>query len=328
MNEQLSKEEYFKKKAEWDLSSREVYEKAKKQFMKILETSSWHRALSNDQCENTTGNYNSNCKDAENCYFCQENEECVNCFRNYIGKTSLDFHGQTSELCYYSILAQDECYDIKYCSQMVNSQYMQYSAFCLNCQNCFGCCGLVNKKFHIFNKEYSEEDYHKTVEKLIAHMKETGEYGKFFPSYFAQNPYDESWASYYFPLNKEEQEAQGFKYKPPIERRQENYLDSSEVPDSNKDIKNDDLDKIYWDEVYERPFKIREADVKFSQKIGVPLPYTYYIRRMQENFKLVPFDGKLRKINCGKCQKEITTSWPSSFDGRILCEKDYLNEVR
>ena len=159
-------------------------------------------------------------------------------------------------------------------------------------------------------------------------MKKTGEYGKFFPAYFAQNPYDESWSSFYFPLSKEEQEMQGFKYMPPIERRKQEYLDSSAVPDSNKDFSSEDLTKIYWDEKYKRPFKIREADVKFSQRMGIPLPNTYYIRRMQENFKFVPFEGKLRKVNCGKCSKEIETSWPSNFDGRILCEEDYLNVVR
>lgn len=326
MNEQLTDEEYLKKRAEWDFSSRKIYEKAKELFKKMLWDESWHRALSNDKCEDITGNYNLNCKDCVNCYFCQENDQCVNCFRNYIGKTSLDFHGQTSEFCFYTILAQDKCYDIRFCSQMAHCQYMQYCAFCLNCQNCFGCAGLVDKNFYIFNKSYSEKEYYKLRDRLVEHMRGTGEYGKFFPGYFAQNPYDESWAGFYFPLNKEEQEGLGFKYKPPVERRKKEHLDVSEIPDSNSGLEN--FDKVYWDDVYERPFKIREADAKFSSRLGVPLPYNYYIHRLQENFRLVPFDGKLRTVDCGKCGKKIETSWPAQFDGRILCEEDYLGIVK
>lgn len=328
MNEQLTKQEYFAKKAEWDFSSRKIYEEAKKYFNAMLKDSSWHRVLSNDHCENTTGNYNLNCKDSVNCYFCQGNDQCVNCFRNYIGKTSLDFHGQTSEFCFYSILAQDKCYDIRFCSQMAHCQYMQYCAFCLNCQNCFGCCGLVNKKYFIFNKSYSEKEYYAMRDKLIDYMKKAGEYGKFFPAYFAQNPYDESWSGFYFPLTKEEQLESGFKYKSPVERKQKEYFNLNNIPDSAKDFDNDDYEKIYWDEIFEKPFKIREADYKFSKRLNVPLPYTYYIRRIQENFRFVFFNGCLRKTNCGKCGKEIKTSWPSTFDGRILCEDDYLKIVK
>lgn len=327
-NQQLTKEEYLKKKDEWDLSSRKVYKKAKQFFAEMMSYKAWHRALSNDNCENTTGNYNSNCKDAENCYFSQGNEQCANTFRNYIGKTSLDFHGQTSELCFYTILAQDECYDVKFSSQIVKSKFMEYSAFCLNCQNCFGCCGLVGKSYYIFNKPYSEEEYHKLKAKIVEYMRSTGEYGKFFPGYFAQNPYDESWASFYFPLNSEEQEAAGFKYRPLVERRKEGDLDASQVPDKTENFTGDVLSKVFWDADYEKPFRIREEDVRFANRMRVPLPYTYYMARIQENFKMIPFVGELREVVCVDCGKKIETSWPAEYDGRILCEEDYLKVVR
>ncbi|MBU1758444.1 hypothetical protein KKG31_04785 [Patescibacteria group bacterium] len=35
---------------------------------------------------------------------------------------------------------------------------------CIGCEFCFGCVGLRNKKYHIFNKEYSYEEYKKITE--------------------------------------------------------------------------------------------------------------------------------------------------------------------
>lgn len=324
MNQQLSKEEYFVKKAEWDLGSRKVYEKAKQEFLRMITQEAWHRSLHNDQCQETTGNYNDNCKNAINSFFAQENEDCVNCYRNYVAKSCVDSSGHTGELCIGAVLAQDKCYDIRFCSQVVNSKYLQYSAFCLNCQNCFGCCGLVNKQFYIFNKPYSEDEYYSLRDQIVAKMKQSGEYGHFFPSYMAPNPYDESWSGFHFPLTHDEQAVLGFKVMSAVERRKETDLDTSSVPDSNKDFSKKDFENVYWDEVYEKPFKIREADVNFVRKMGVPLPDTYYMRRIQDNFRMLPFDGKMRKVHCAKCQKEIDTNWPQMFDVRILCEEDYL----
>jgi hypothetical protein len=327
-NEQLSKEDYERKKGEWNLSSRKTYRRGKEIFEKMLVDVAFHRALNNDNCENTTGNHNVNCNDSVNCFFSQDNDQCVNCFRNYIGKTSLDFHGHTSERCFYTILGQDKCYELRFCSQVVNSRYMEYCAFCLNCENCFGCCGLANKKFYIFNKPYSEEEYYEVKEKIGAHMKTTGEWGRFFPGYFAQNPYDESWSGFYFPLNKEEQEKLRFKYMAPVERRKESDLDADQVPDSSDELDEGVFEKVFWDEKANKPFKVRREDAAFAKRLKVPLPDTYYITRIHENVGRVFFDGKLRKTACAKCNTPIETSFPSKYDGRVLCEKDYLKFVK
>jgi len=39
---------------------------------------------------------------------------------------------------------------------------------CLDCHHCFLCKNLINKKYVIFNKEYSQEEYKKIKEKLIS----------------------------------------------------------------------------------------------------------------------------------------------------------------
>ena len=115
-------------------------------------------------------------------------------------------------------------------------EHTEQCAYCFNCENCFGCCGLVGKKFHIFNKEYSEQDYKNFREKIIEHMKSSGEYGEFFPGHFAPHPYEESYAHSHWPLSEEEQKKLGFRIQENFERKNADFLPLTEIPDSSKNV--------------------------------------------------------------------------------------------
>ncbi|MDD4318944.1 MAG: hypothetical protein PHW10_01295 [Candidatus Peribacteraceae bacterium] len=204
---------------------------------------------------------------------------------------------------------------------------MEYSAHCFQCQHCFGCCGLVGKKYHIFNKPYTPEEYEKRKADIIAAMKRTGEYGQFFPGHFAANPYEESLAGFYWPLTREEGTKRGFRMSTEKPERISDAIDASQVPDRSDDAGTDLSKKVFWDPVAKRPFQIADVDIAFAKDLCAPLPHTYYMRRLQENFRLIPFNGELRTVACGKCKKETQTSWPQEYDGRTLCEECYLKEV-
>lgn len=343
-NQQLTKEEYEKRVKEWDFRSRKIYEAAKKSFMRMLLEQSWHRALFFDRCENVTGNYLDECKNCENCFFLTTGaEDAINVLRG--GDANRDLldcvspYGHT-ELVYYSSIPQDYCYDISCCADLVQCKYMEYSAHCFQCQHCFGCCGLVGKKYSVFNKSYEPEEYERRKAEVIAAMKQApyqtpggvgtgqaGEYGKFFPGYFAANPYEESLSGFYWPMTEEEGKRLGFRMREREEERVVESLDASEVPD-RCDVAGDGLtEKVFWDKIAKRPFQIAAADIAFAQDLGVPLPFTYYMRRLQDNFRLIPFNGELRSSTCGKCRREAKTSWTKEYDGRILCEECYLAEV-
>ncbi|MDH3324586.1 MAG: hypothetical protein OEL89_03035, partial [Candidatus Peregrinibacteria bacterium] len=234
-----------------------------------------------------------------------------------------------AELIYYSRGAIDGCYDVKFCFNVNKTRFCEYSAFLFNCEYCFGCCGLVGKKYHIFNKEYSKEEYFELREKIITKMKETGEYGKFFPGYFAANPYDESLSGFHFPLSKKEQENAGFRVSREKERTKESvFMDVSVIPDDAGKLSEKEKialsNQTFWDNKAKRPFTILFDDIKFAEKLGVPVPNNYYMNRIQENYSWLFFNGTLRKTKCGKSGKEIETNWPEKYDGRILCEEEYL----
>lgn len=330
-NQQMTKEEYEQRAKEWDLRSRKTYEAAKEHFLRLLREQAWHRALFLDRCEESSGNYLDECKGCRNCFFLSDNsEDCINMFRGsgHV-KDSLDGVSpfNKSELLYCTSMAQDQCYDVKFGYNVIQCKFMEYCAHCFQCERCFGCCGLVGKKYHIFNKPYAPEAYEKLRAKIIAKMKETGEYGQFFPAHFAANPYEESLSGFYRPLATEEGKRRGFRMREEKERREADALDASAVPD-RCDAADDSVAKnVYWDGEAKRPFQILKEDIAFAKDVGAPLPHTYYMRRLQENFRLIPFTGELRETACGKCGAKAPTSWPSAYDGRILCESCYLREV-
>jgi len=330
-NKQLSKEDFEEQKAMWDFTSRKTYEKAKEFFSKMMLDTAWHKALQIEQCEQSSGNFIRQCKDCENCYLLSKHENCANdCFSGPDAKSTLDSLGTVGgELTFMTSLPVFSYYAI-FSFSVDNCKFVEYSAYLQNCQYCFGCCGLVNKKYCIFNKQYSEKEYEILREKIVLQMKKSEEWGKFFPGYFAPNPYEESFSGFHFPIDNPKDH--GFREGGQVERENVKTAEIEDVPDSWKELSLEKekwlTEQVFWDEKYKRSFQMTQKDIDFAKKIKGPLPHDYYVHRLQYNFDWMPFDGELRDAVCAKSGKKIKSNWPDKYDGRILCEEEYLKIVR
>lgn len=243
--------------------------------------------------------------------------DCLDCM-NFAFKT---------ELAYCISGSAEDCYDIRFCINVIQCKWMEYSAHCFQCEHCFGCCGLVGKKYHIFNKPVAPELFEERKNEIISTMKQTGEYGRFFPGSFAASPYQESLSGFHWPLDQATAERYGLWFSTEERERPAGASEPSEIPDRTDDLSDDLPKRTFWDATAKRPFRIEPADIAFAKDLGTPLPSTYYMRRIQENFRRIPFDGILKSSTCGQCKTNIQTSWPEEYDGRILCEECYLQEV-
>ena len=76
-----------------------------------------------------------------------------------------------------------------------------------------------------------------------------------------------------------------------------------------------------------KPFRITPFDLQFARKNRVPLPNSYYIRRIKENFSLIFFIGTLRETTCALTGEKIMTAIPQAFDGRIVSKEAYEKQV-
>ncbi len=178
------------------------------------------------------------------------------------------------------------------------------------------------------NTPYAKHEYDTLLQKIIAHMKTTQEWGQFFPGSFSPNIYDESWSASYFPLSEEEQKKYGFYYAPNDEKRANQYESVNNLPKTPEEANNETAKTIFWDEEAGKPFQIIGNDIILCQQLGVALPNSYYIPRLQKNFSWMPYNGTLRKTTCAKSGAPIETGWPGKFDGRILCEAEYITVVQ
>ena len=103
---------------------------------------------------------------SENISYSSDLHECDNCQDIY----KLEF----SHRC-YDVSSCYKMYHCLFCFNCSELRYCTYCETCYNCESCFGCVGIKNKKYCIFNKQYTAEEYEKLVAQLISHMQENGE---------------------------------------------------------------------------------------------------------------------------------------------------------
>ena len=114
--------------------------------------------------------YSANCGWLKNCYLLfnsNNNEDCT--YGNGLGysRNCHDVsHCHECEHCYQSFWIAN-CHRAHFCSQCVQSFEIWFCKDCLGCSNCFGCMNLRNKKYCIFNVQYTKEEY----QEKIASMK-------------------------------------------------------------------------------------------------------------------------------------------------------------
>jgi hypothetical protein len=137
----------------------------------------WHKSHYLDFAENSTGNYSLRLKNVQHTFFGGDGEDGVNVTRYGWGKTFVDsINTFQAERILYNSGAQVESYEVACSFLLDHVRFATYSAYSSKCENIFGCCGLLGVKNAIMNKTYSEHEYAELKNKMIDHMKSTGEW--------------------------------------------------------------------------------------------------------------------------------------------------------
>lgn len=201
-NEQLTKEEYSKRITEIQLTP-ELVEKyfTHLDHLACRTPKLFEHGTGNEKC---TGDYNKHCKNCKTCFDCVELEDSRYCV--FCGIQSHNIYD-----CFATGVGCELCYELNGTSQAQNSKFFfygrsfsdcEYCQFCFSAQDLFGCIGIGHKRYCILNKQYEPEEYHKVRARLIDHMRETREYGEFFPMKISRHKYEETVANDYYPINK------------------------------------------------------------------------------------------------------------------------------
>ena len=324
-NKKYSKKGYFDFLKKHPVSSYKETQYLKGKAMDIiLEVP--HRDTFMVKSVNCNGNYIEQSKNCQNCFDVEKAEDCKHLFISAEIKDSYDASavGFKTELV-YEALSASKIYNVHFCFFIDGGYNIEYSNFLSNCHDCFGCVGLRDKSYCVFNKQYSESEYHTLKNKIIEHMKKTKEYGEFFSMSLSVFGYNETVAQNYFPLNKTAAllfDANWNDYESDIQYQFSDY----QIPDDIKDVGDDILEKVLRCEVSGKAYRIIRMELKFYREMGLPIPRRAPLQRHCDRLALRA-PRKFWQRHCKKCNQDIKTVYAPERPEIVYCEKCYQQEV-
>lgn len=327
-NVQYSKGDYEARMKEIDLSSYDQLQKEYAHWNEFLATQPI-QAENNIQCEDSTGTSMKNCR---SCIFCSNlsnSENCVNCYGNNQTE-GCDSSGEGSQQGIMNV-GFLESQRIFYTMIAEHSYDIWYSQHIFQSHDCFGCLGLKKSAYCILNKEYPLEEYTRLKERIIEHMKKTGEWGRYFPPEYSPFSYDDT--NVVGVLDSEFEDytrvAQQLGLRMPEDSEEKPHdasTPASEMKDRCDEWGVSDVDVVWTCTTSGRAFKITSQELRLYQRLRVPVPRKSW-RTQFEVFAPMMYPIPHEAV-CAHCLKKIYSYiHPSKTTRKLLCDECF-DEVR
>ncbi len=308
-NKQYSQTEYQTKVAELKASDRaELLQKVVTFFE--TQPQKYYQGINTENC---TGDYLNNSKNLRECFDTSASEDCAYLTDCIECKQCMDLSvaGKfNTELAYECVSYTG--YGCAFVHLAWGCNNLLYSQECFNgSQFCFGSTGLKHQEYLILNKPHTKEEYFRKLPKIINHMRETGEWGEFFPAYLSPFGYNETVAAEYFPLTQTAAVGKGF-----------NWRAEAEMPNTAAGIG----EGILTCAKSGRKFRLVKSELEFYQQQGLPHPTLHpderhYARLARRNRR------KLFIRKCDACSVALESTYAPDAKERVLCEKCFQVEV-
>lgn len=328
-NEPVGKEKYEQTLKEFRLSSRSGLSHAQKTIHEWIlrqPTKSHH----NISVENSSGDFLTNVQNARLCFDCNDIRDCAYCTNvseHAFDCMDYDVWGYNAELLYEVMTSGYNTSRLAFCVDCWSNVHdMLYCNDCFNSAYLFGCVGLKKNTYCILNKQYSKEEYEALVSKIIAHMRSTGEWGEFLPLRASLFGYNETVASEYYPLPKEDALALGANWHEEESAHKKYMGPAYDIPDDINDVNDDITTQILFCEGTGKPYKIIPQELKFYREAGLPIARLCPERRHKKRMTLRN-PRTLYDRSCAMCQKAIQTTYAPDRPEIVYCEECYLSTV-
>ncbi|TSA44467.1 hypothetical protein D4R51_03765 [bacterium] len=350
LNEQLTKEEYVKRLQGYKFGSFKEREELYKKWLELVHSRSIQKYAQILQSENVSGDTIKNSRNIFRSYdiFFSDN---VRYSVIVMGDDSMDVYsaGLNKMNLIYEVHALTNGSNISFSHLCYDNSFIEYCDSCHDSHNLFGCVGLRKAEYFIFNKQYTPEEYAVLKEKIIAHMKETGEYGEFFPPALSPFGYNETQGQFYMPMDRANAMARGFNWQDeiPITKGKETVF-PEQIPDDIKDVSEKIINEALRCTSCGRNYNIVAEELVFYKKFNIPIPRLCTSCRYVRRINLRP-PRKLwhRKCQCvggasesgvykntvkhphdtGHCPNEFETPYSLDRSEIVYCEQCYNSEI-
>ena len=325
-NEQLSEEEYNRVKADAHPTSLENIENFQKQS--ALSSARFPKRFAEIiQSEDSSGDHLRNCRRCESCYDVHEAEDCGYLTRSFDTKDSYDGYGISGhELTYQAMSVRGT--RVSFLISSYDNFDTHYAISCFNSDNLFGCIGLRSQSNCVFNKKYSAPEYAELVERIILHMKDTGEWGRFFPRTMSPFGYNETISSDIYPLDNAQSKSEGFNWSdfesPSLKAA--DTISYQDLPNFASEVSNTICSGSISCQDTDKPFRITKAELKFYQKLSFPLPTRSPDARLARLIaRRNPRKGWRRA--CEECGEFFVSTYSLERPELVFCEDCYTKSV-
>lgn len=328
LNQPLEKTEYERRLASLDLSSCQNLISLKTNFEKHAQKFP-NPAVYGRNIENSSGSHLRGVNNCQHSFYTEESEDCSYVIQAHQAK---DCHCSNSPILGAEVVYN--CYGAGAGASHLfsswgvgrNSSNIFHSVWCINnCQNLLGCNGIRQKQNCILNKAYTKHEYEVLFERIKNHMKETGEWGQFFPLKIAPYAYNETVAQDWFPLTKKETLAQGLRWH---EAEQKTVYQAEKLtpPDQLEDLTDDAWKHIYTCRECTANFRLIKPEIEFYRTQNLPAPDRCFECRQCER-EAGSYLKELHDRRCDRCQKSVESIFAPEHESLVWCEDCYVNEA-
>lgn len=322
LNKPVSKEEFDEKVAELK-GSHEKFREAFRKYRGLVEKEAIHKFMDGEKNENSSGNFLHGCKNANDVFYGLEAEDVTHSLRTTKHqKDSMYINGNSAGELMYDSIHCDYTHRGKCSIGGEHNSDFAYCFFCFQCDNIFACANLRHKKYCIFNKQYEKEEYEKLRSRIIEKLKESGDWGEFFPMSISPFGYNETIAQEYYPATREEAAKLGAKWRE--EDKREFQPATIELPD--KKIPDSILQEILACASCGKNYRLVKQELDFYKKYNLPLPRKCFSCRHMDRLKMrAPYKSFDR--TCTKCGKKLLSSYSKDRPEKVYCDECYLEAV-
>ncbi len=271
-NQQYTDHEYYRLKKRLKLDNYYARLHALEQCEKFIADQN-HKKVHIKFSEASSGQYVVHCKNAYQCFLATHLEDC-GWSTGANGKDGWRAELLDGELAYNSVVIAGR---LGYGNSINTGSENFYSYMIFNSNSCFGSIMLKNNSYCILNKQYSKGEYYDLVPRIIAQMKETGEWGAFLPPQLSPHAYKDSQAAYWFDTEKEPRVT--------IERSRDvdiGTLLAGSLPEDNNYFATDILQKTIQCEVTGQLYRFDKQELAFYQQYHIPLPRIHWEYRLKK----------------------------------------------
>ncbi len=246
--------------------------------------------------DDSTGDYLFHCHNAKNCFDCFDVDtgkyllECA----GVTDSMDLTMHDKGIELCYELCSGGEKNYLTKFGFCAVASPQSEYIISCFYLEHGFGCAQIHNRtQYCILNKQYTKDEYFELKTRLIQHMRQTKEYGEYFPMSLSPFNYSETIAA--------------------------DYLSSTNHSVQPKSVT---VSGARQCERCNKPYKIIDQERTLYHTIGVAEPTRCMDCRFQE-LRNRKNPRTLYHRDCMRCHRSVETTYAPDRPETVFCEDCY-----